>query len=201
MSVGAETTFEGACRVEGGIDFSMSELSRLSFEPGSLLRAPDRMALDLTNAELLSTVSVGEKVAVAGTIRLAGANPRQPLPARYQPARARGQIPYCGAGSQPASLPSPGGSPSGSIYIPVSTYCQFGLNRCREIQNERHSQLRVVSGRTNTPALQAATDPRSCNRLEDVGGQSAASREMISAGGSWLGWQGGSTSRQSCYGT
>jgi hypothetical protein len=72
LSVGAEVTFEGTCQVTGGIDLSMSELSSLSIEPGCSLRAPGRTALDLTNAELLSTFTIGDKVPVEGTVRLSG---------------------------------------------------------------------------------------------------------------------------------
>lgn len=73
LSVGAEITLEGTCQVSGGIDLSMSELSSVSIEPGCSLRAPGRTALDLTNAELLSTLTVGDKVRVEGTVRLSGA--------------------------------------------------------------------------------------------------------------------------------
>ncbi len=73
LTVGAEVTLDGACQVTGGIDLSMSELSSLSIGPGCSLRAPGRTALDLTNAELLATLTVGDKVPVAGTVRLSGA--------------------------------------------------------------------------------------------------------------------------------
>ena len=73
LTVGAEVTLEGACHVTGGIDLSMSELSSLTIGPGCSLHAPERTALDLTNAELLATLTVGDKVPVAGTLRLSGA--------------------------------------------------------------------------------------------------------------------------------
>lgn len=73
LSVGAEMTLEGACRVTGGIDLSMSELSSISIGPGSSLRAPGHTALDLTNAELFSTVALGDAVTVEGTVKLRGA--------------------------------------------------------------------------------------------------------------------------------
>jgi hypothetical protein len=73
LSVGAEVTLEGTCAVTGGIDLSMSELSSVSVRPGCSLHAPGRTALDLTNTDLLSTVTVGEQVPVAGTVRLSGA--------------------------------------------------------------------------------------------------------------------------------
>ena len=60
----------------GGIDLSMSELSNLSVGPGCALRAPGQTALDLTNAELLSTLTLGGGVTVHGTMRLTGARIR-----------------------------------------------------------------------------------------------------------------------------
>ena len=72
LSVGAEMTMEGSCQVFGGVDLSMSELSSLYIGPGCSLHAPGRTALDLTNAELLSTLTVGDQVPVAGTVRLSG---------------------------------------------------------------------------------------------------------------------------------
>ena len=73
LSVGAELTLEGTCQVNGGMDLSMSELSSFSVGPGCSLRAPGRTALDLTNAELLSTLTLGSDVTVEGTTRLTGA--------------------------------------------------------------------------------------------------------------------------------
>jgi hypothetical protein len=73
LAVGAEVTLEGTCTVTGGIDLSMGELSSVSVRSGCSLHAPGRTALDLTNTELLSTVTVGEQVPVAGTVRLTGA--------------------------------------------------------------------------------------------------------------------------------
>ena len=76
LSIGAELTLEESCQVIGGIDLSMSELSSVSIGPGCSLRAPDHTVLDLTNAELLAAFTVGERVPVEGTIRLAGARIR-----------------------------------------------------------------------------------------------------------------------------
>lgn len=72
MSVGAEMTLEGSCRVAGSIDLSMSELSNLSIGQGCSLLAPGRTALDLSNAEILSDVYLGRTVKVEGTTRLTG---------------------------------------------------------------------------------------------------------------------------------
>ena len=73
LSVGAELTLEGTCQVTGGVDLSMSELSSVSIGPECSLRAPGRTALDLTNAELLSTLTLGRGTTVQGTMRLTGA--------------------------------------------------------------------------------------------------------------------------------
>src|SRR5262249_58282281 len=90
LSVGAEVTLEGTCAVTGGIDLSMSELSSVSVRAGCALHAPGHTALDLTNAELLSTLTVGEQVPVAGTGRAARArlhgNPCLPRGAPAPPA-------------------------------------------------------------------------------------------------------------------
>ena len=72
LSVGAELTLEGACRVTGGMDLSMSELSSVSIGSECSLQAPGRTALDLTNAELLSALTLGSGVSVQGTMRITG---------------------------------------------------------------------------------------------------------------------------------
>jgi len=73
LSVGAELTLEGACQVTGGTDLSMSELSSVSIGPECSLRAAGHTALDLTNAELLSALTLGRGTTVQGTTRLTGA--------------------------------------------------------------------------------------------------------------------------------
>ncbi len=73
LSVGAELTLDGTSQVTGGIDLSMSQLGSVSVRPGCALHAPGRTALDLTNTELLSAFTVGERVPVQGTVRLSGA--------------------------------------------------------------------------------------------------------------------------------
>jgi hypothetical protein len=72
LTVGAEVALEGSCDVTGGLDLSMSDLSSLSVSPDCSLKAGGRTALDLSNAELRSTLMMGG-VTVAGTIRLGGA--------------------------------------------------------------------------------------------------------------------------------
>jgi hypothetical protein len=73
LSVGAELTLEGTCEVSGGMDLSMSELSSVSVGPGCALQAPGATAVDLSNAEVLSTLTLGSTVTVQGTTRLTGA--------------------------------------------------------------------------------------------------------------------------------
>jgi hypothetical protein len=73
LTVGAEITLEHDCRVTGGIDLSMGTLSSLLIDSGCRMQAPGKTALDLTNAEVLSAVAIGEDVPVEGTLRLAGA--------------------------------------------------------------------------------------------------------------------------------
>ncbi len=72
LTVGAEVALEGKCDVTGGLDFSMSDLSSLSVGRDCALKAGGRTALDLSNAELRSTLMMSG-VTVAGTIRLGGA--------------------------------------------------------------------------------------------------------------------------------
>ena len=74
LSVGAEITLEGACQVSGGIDLSMSDMSRFVLGGDASLLAPGRTALDLTNAEFRSSITLERSAVVAGSILLNGAN-------------------------------------------------------------------------------------------------------------------------------
>jgi hypothetical protein len=73
LAVGGEVAFEGSCQVRGGLDLSLSELSGLSIQGSCTLRAPGRNALDLTNAELRSSLILHPGATVQGTVRLTGA--------------------------------------------------------------------------------------------------------------------------------
>ncbi len=73
LSVGADVTLEGSCLMTGGIDLSLSEMSRLSIQDTTALRAAGRTALDLTNAELRSALTLGSDVTVEGALHLEGA--------------------------------------------------------------------------------------------------------------------------------
>jgi hypothetical protein len=74
LTVGGQVSMEGNSTVNGGIDLAMATLSSLFIDSGCSLLAPGKIALDLTNAEILSTVVIGEEVPVEGTLRLAGAS-------------------------------------------------------------------------------------------------------------------------------
>jgi hypothetical protein len=73
LTVGDAVTLEEQCAVSGGIDLSMATMSSLLVDSGCSLRAPGKKALNLTNAEVLSTVAMGDGVRVEGTLCLAGA--------------------------------------------------------------------------------------------------------------------------------
>ncbi len=76
LVVGAEMSIEGRTVVTGGIDLSSAELGGLAVEPGGEIRAPAKVALNLTNAEVRSDVTIGKTVQVRGTISLVGARIR-----------------------------------------------------------------------------------------------------------------------------
>jgi hypothetical protein len=73
LEVGGEVAFEGECQVDGGLDLSLSELSGLSIEGSCTFRAPGRTALNLTNAELRSSLMLRPEATIEGTVRLTGA--------------------------------------------------------------------------------------------------------------------------------
>jgi hypothetical protein len=72
LTMGADIAFESGCDIRGGIDLSMSSMSSLLIDSGCTLASPGKTALDLTNAEILSGVMIGEGVPVEGTLRLVG---------------------------------------------------------------------------------------------------------------------------------
>ena len=73
LTVGADIAFESGCDIRGGIDLSMSSMSSLLIGSDCAVRSPGKTALDLTNAEVLSSVTLSPKVPVEGTLRVAGA--------------------------------------------------------------------------------------------------------------------------------
>jgi hypothetical protein len=79
LSVGAGITIAGRTRIEGGIDLSASDLNGLSIGSESVLVAPCHTALDLTNAELRSSLTLADGVTVQGTLRLVGTRIRGSL--------------------------------------------------------------------------------------------------------------------------
>ncbi|HEY7224280.1 MAG TPA: hypothetical protein VH561_11910 [Micromonosporaceae bacterium] len=76
LFVGAELLLEGTTTISGGIDLASAELGRFAIESGSTVEAPGEVAIDLTNAEIRSAVTVGEAVRVRGTTLLVGARIR-----------------------------------------------------------------------------------------------------------------------------
>lgn len=76
LSVGAELALDGGCQIHGGMDLSMSELASISIGPGCALQAPGHTALDLTNADLLSSFTLSSTAIIEGTMRLGGAHIR-----------------------------------------------------------------------------------------------------------------------------
>lgn len=72
LFVGGVASIERGTEIEGGLDLSSGELSGLTIEAGCRIDAPGRVALDLTHAELRSSLELGG-VTVRGTIRLTGA--------------------------------------------------------------------------------------------------------------------------------
>lgn len=73
LHVGGEVAFEGACLVTGGLDLSSCDVGDLVFQAACRLAAPRTVALDLTNAELRSTLTLQTGTRVEGTLCLSGA--------------------------------------------------------------------------------------------------------------------------------
>ena len=73
LAVGAELSIEGATTITGGIDLSSAELGRFAIEPGGVIEAARQTALDLTNATIRSSVTIGQGVPVRGATLLVGA--------------------------------------------------------------------------------------------------------------------------------
>ncbi|WP_248966231.1 hypothetical protein [Sphaerisporangium perillae] len=76
LFVGGDVSFEGGCHIGGGIDFSVGDIGRVRVARDCRLEAPGGRALDLSNAELRSSVVFDEGTRVQGTLRLSGANIR-----------------------------------------------------------------------------------------------------------------------------
>jgi hypothetical protein len=76
LFVGAELSIEGSTEVSGCIDLSSAELGGFSIESGGSVSAPGQTAINLTNAEVRSNVSIGDRVHVRGTTLLVGARIR-----------------------------------------------------------------------------------------------------------------------------
>jgi hypothetical protein len=72
LFVGAEFSIEGTTTVVGGIDLASADVGRFAIEAGGGIDAPGETALDLTNAEVRSAVTVEAGVHVRGTTLLVG---------------------------------------------------------------------------------------------------------------------------------
>jgi hypothetical protein len=72
LTVGSDAVL-AHCDVTGSIDMPMSDMSSLSISENCVLRSPGRRALDLTNAEIRSSLRLDEDSVVEGTLRLTGA--------------------------------------------------------------------------------------------------------------------------------
>ncbi|GAA2304597.1 oxidoreductase [Nonomuraea roseoviolacea subsp. roseoviolacea] len=79
LVVNGDVSIEGECRIGGGVDLSMGTYSTIRIHEGTAIAAGGERALDLTNAELRSSLVLAEGVAVEGTLRLAGAHIRGDL--------------------------------------------------------------------------------------------------------------------------
>jgi hypothetical protein len=73
FTVGAEITLEGSTTIVGGVDLSAADIGGLSVGAGCRLRSPGEIALDLTNAEIRSSIQFHPGVSVQGQVRLSRA--------------------------------------------------------------------------------------------------------------------------------
>ena len=74
LFVGGDLSVEGECRFGGGVDLSMGSFSTIQIREGCEFAVGGGRALDLTNAELRSSLIFEEGVAVQGTLKLTGAH-------------------------------------------------------------------------------------------------------------------------------
>lgn len=73
LSVGAEVNLAKGCTVVGTVDLSMSDISSLVIGSGCSVRAAGRTAIDMTHAELRSSLTMMAEARIRGTMRLTGA--------------------------------------------------------------------------------------------------------------------------------
>ena len=73
LFVGAELSIEGTTTVTGGVDLSSAELGRFALGPAGRIEAPGQAALDLTNADIRSDVSIDDGIQIRGAILLVSA--------------------------------------------------------------------------------------------------------------------------------
>jgi hypothetical protein len=76
LFVGAELSIEGDSSITGTIDLASAELGGFSIEPGGTVSACGQTAINFTNAEIRSDISIGAGVPVRGMLQLSGARIR-----------------------------------------------------------------------------------------------------------------------------
>ncbi|MEV1240617.1 hypothetical protein [Nonomuraea sp. NPDC049750] len=74
LFVGGDLSVEGECRFGGGVDLSMGSFSTIQIRKGCEFAVAGGRAVDLTNAELRSSLVFEEGVAVQGMLKLSGAH-------------------------------------------------------------------------------------------------------------------------------
>lgn len=79
LHVDGDLTVQGETVVTGAIDLSLSHLGRLTVQGGAALRHPGKIALDLTNAEVASALTIAPGVTTSGSINLRGTRIRGDL--------------------------------------------------------------------------------------------------------------------------
>lgn len=79
LFVGGDVSVEGDCRIRGGFDLAMGSFSTIRIHHGTTFGVAGGRALDLTNAELRSSLVMEPGVTVEGTLQLNGAHIRGDL--------------------------------------------------------------------------------------------------------------------------
>ncbi|MCT9934892.1 hypothetical protein N5079_32265 [Planotetraspora sp. A-T 1434] len=74
LFIGGDLSVEGECQISGGMDLSMGSFSTIRVQRGCEFTVGGGHALDLTNAELRSSLVIEEGAAIQGTLRLVGAH-------------------------------------------------------------------------------------------------------------------------------
>ena len=70
LTVGADLIFDGECEISGGMDLSLCEVGDIWINGGVRLSSPRRIALDLTSAQILGSLTLGAGLEVVGRLDL-----------------------------------------------------------------------------------------------------------------------------------